>query len=75
MLLLGDLQPDPAYLEGSEFLRSLGMTNQAEIARVLDIATNPDSLFLSERDRQISSASVAANLVGRDFLSMPRQED
>lgn len=34
------------------------MINQAEISRVLDIAMNPDSLFLSERERRISTASV-----------------
>lgn len=56
----GGLEPDPAYIEGGDFLRSIGMTNQAEISRVLDIAMNPDSLFLSAKERQMSTASVHA---------------
>ena len=43
---------DPAYVKGSEFLKSIGFTNQAEIARVLDIAMNPNSLFVTFRDRK-----------------------
>ncbi|GMH44454.1 hypothetical protein BSKO_12406 [Bryopsis sp. KO-2023] len=37
------LVTDEAYVKGGEYLRSLGMTNQAEIARVLDIAMDSNS--------------------------------
>lgn len=41
---------DEAYVKGGEFLRAIGMENQAEIARVLDVAMNPNSLFVSFQD-------------------------
>lgn len=41
---------DPAYAAASTFLRSVGFTNQAELARVLDIAMNADSLFVNYSD-------------------------
>lgn len=72
----GSLEPDPAYVEGGEFLKSLGMTNQAEISRILDIAMNPDSLFLSPSERRMSNASVLPQpllfIFSNSFL---RQED
>ena len=43
--------PIPA---GAEYLRSLGFSNTAEIARVLDIAMNPNSLYSKFRDRKRS---------------------
>jgi hypothetical protein len=42
----------PAYEAGAAFLRELGMDQSAEIARVLDIAMNPNSLFVSFRDKK-----------------------
>lgn len=52
---------DPAYLNGAAYLKTIGVTNQAEVARVLDIAMNPDSLFLSYGDgRRTKNASVSA---------------
>lgn len=51
---------DPAYVNGAAYLKTIGITNQAEIARVLDIAMNPDSLFLSYGDgRRTKNASVS----------------
>lgn len=67
-MLLGAFAPDPAYVEGGEFLKSLGMTNQAEISRVLDIAMNPDSLFLSPKERRISNASARRLGVEDDMM-------
>lgn len=50
---------DPAYLAGAAFLRTIGFTNQAEVARVLDIAMNENSLFLSYGDgRRTKNASA-----------------
>lgn len=49
--LSGDV--DPAYQEGSAFLKSLDPEmSPAEVARVLDIAMNPDSIFVSFRDKK-----------------------
>lgn len=50
---------DPAYLAGAAYLKTIGFTNQAEVARVLDIAMNPNSLFLSYGDgRRTRNASA-----------------
>ena len=57
----GDFDPDPAYVAGGDFLRSIGMRNQAEISRILDVAMNPDSLFLSPSQRKCSTASVRSS--------------
>lgn len=46
-------QVDPDYLAAASFLAEIGFTNKTEIARVLDIAMNPNSLFVA--------ASVNAN--------------
>lgn len=48
----GAFDLDPAYFEGGEYLKTLGMTNQAEISRVLDIAMNPNTLYLTFSDRK-----------------------
>ena len=57
----GDFDPDPAYVEGGDFLRSIGMRNQAEISRILDVAMNPDSLFLPPVQRRRSTAGVRSS--------------
>lgn len=44
----------PHYAEGSEYLRSLGFRNVSEISRVLDIAMNPNSLYLQGRHKRRS---------------------
>ena len=41
---------DAGYQACSNFLRSIGIENRAELARILDIATNPNSLFHTYRD-------------------------
>ncbi|KAL4431606.1 hypothetical protein ABPG77_001448 [Micractinium sp. CCAP 211/92] len=56
--LLRDALNQPAqgtnlsYLSAANFLRGLGMDNQAELNRVLDIAMNPNSLFTSKNRKQ-----------------------
>jgi hypothetical protein len=46
-------QVDPDYLAAASYLSEVGFTNKTEIARVLDVAMNPNSLFVT--------ASVNAN--------------
>ena len=43
---------DAAYQEGAEYLQSIGIDSKGEVARVLDIAMNPNSLFLTLRDKK-----------------------
>ena len=51
---------DTAYQEGAEYLRSLGIDNQGELMRILDVAMNPNSLFGRYRDKKRAiSASVS----------------
>ncbi len=49
---------DPAYASGGLFLKSIGFSNNAEVARILDIAMNPDSLFMDHRGKRSRNASV-----------------
>jgi hypothetical protein len=53
---------DPAYQQGVAFLRKrVGLENAAVIARTLDVAMNPNSLFVSFRDKKRSkNANVCA---------------
>jgi hypothetical protein len=39
-------QVDPDYLTAASYLAEVGFTNKTEIARVLDVAMNPNSLFV-----------------------------
>eukprot|EP00892_Ulva_mutabilis_P012814 jgi/Ulvmu1/9905/UM057_0062.1 len=65
--LSGDV--DPAYQEGSAFLKSLDPEmSPAEVARVLDIAMNPDSIFVSFRDKKRAKNSNARRLSVRDDM-------
>jgi hypothetical protein len=41
-----------SFQEAARLLRDLGLENQAEIARILDVAMNPDSLFVSFHDKK-----------------------
>jgi hypothetical protein len=43
---------DQAYQEGGAFLRSIGFEANAEISRILDVAMNPNSLFVTLRDKK-----------------------
>lgn len=65
--LSGDV--DAAYQEGSVFLKSLDPDiSQAEIARVLDIAMNPNSIFVSFRERKrAKNANVRARCLLKLF--------
>lgn len=46
---------DAAYQQGADFLRKrVGLENPAVIARTLDVAMNPNSLFVSFRDKKRS---------------------
>ena len=47
-----DAAVDSQYQAASDYLKSLSFSNRAEIARILDIACNPNSLFLHFRDRK-----------------------
>lgn len=52
----------PHYAEGSQFLKSRGFRNASEISRVLDIAMNPNSLYLKDRHKRRSvNSSVSAH--------------
>jgi hypothetical protein len=48
-------QVDTAYLAAANYLKTIGFTNTAEIARVLDIAMNPNSLFVQYNDAKRST--------------------
>ncbi|KAG2490606.1 hypothetical protein HYH03_010998 [Edaphochlamys debaryana] len=66
--LAGKPTIDPAYLNGAAYLKTIGFTNQAEVARVLDIAMNPNSLFLSYGDgRRTRNASARTLDVDADI--------
>ncbi|GAX72795.1 hypothetical protein CEUSTIGMA_g250.t1 [Chlamydomonas eustigma] len=39
---------DPEYTAASDYLKTIGFTNIAEISRVLDIATNPNSVLMGK---------------------------
>ena len=43
---------DVAYQEGAEYLQTVGIESKGEVARILDIAMNPNSLFLTLRDKK-----------------------
>jgi hypothetical protein len=53
---------DSAYQQGADFLRKrVGLENPAVIAKTLDVAMNPNSLFVSFRDKKRSkNANVSA---------------
>lgn len=54
---------DQAYQEGGAFLRSIGFEANAEISRILDVAMNPNSLFVTLRDKKrAGNASVSISL-------------
>lgn len=53
---------DPAYVAAATYLKSIGFTNQAEVARVLDIAMNPNSLFVQYNDAKRSRNASAREL-------------
>eukprot|EP00882_Tetradesmus_deserticola_P022668 GHRQ01024606.1.p1 GENE.GHRQ01024606.1~~GHRQ01024606.1.p1 ORF type:complete len:218 (+),score=17.08 GHRQ01024606.1:495-1148(+) len=47
-------QVDTTYLTAANYLKTIGFTNTAEIARVLDIAMNPNSMFVQYNDAKRS---------------------
>eukprot|EP00200_Dunaliella_tertiolecta_P005628 CAMPEP_0202354628 /NCGR_PEP_ID=MMETSP1126-20121109/9867_1 /ASSEMBLY_ACC=CAM_ASM_000457 /TAXON_ID=3047 /ORGANISM="Dunaliella tertiolecta, Strain CCMP1320" /LENGTH=212 /DNA_ID=CAMNT_0048947123 /DNA_START=74 /DNA_END=712 /DNA_ORIENTATION=- len=50
---------DPAYIDGASFLKTVGYTNPAEIARILDVAMNPGSMFAEYRSgKRATNASA-----------------
>jgi hypothetical protein len=53
---------DPGYLAAANYLKTIGFTNTAEIARVLDIAMNPNSLFVQYNDAKRSTNVNARTL-------------
>lgn len=57
---------DPVYLAAANYLKSIGFTNTAEIARVLDIAMNPNSLFVQYNDaKRSTNVNVSHQVVSR----------
>ncbi|KAL0021386.1 hypothetical protein WJX77_010953 [Trebouxia sp. C0004] len=42
----------PHYAEGAQFLKSIGFQHTSEISRVLDVAMNPNSLYLKDRHKR-----------------------
>eukprot|EP00879_Flechtneria_rotunda_P011513 GHRR01012026.1.p1 GENE.GHRR01012026.1~~GHRR01012026.1.p1 ORF type:complete len:160 (+),score=40.37 GHRR01012026.1:413-892(+) len=55
-------QVDPVYLNAANYLKTIGFTNTAEIARILDIAMNPNSLFVQYNDAKRSKNASARPL-------------
>lgn len=56
-------QVDSAYQQGADFLRKrLNLENPSVLARTLDVAMNPDSLFVSFRDKKRSKNANARRL-------------
>ena len=52
----------PHYAEGAQYLKSLGFRNASEISRILDIAMNPNSLYLKDKHKRRSvNSSVSMN--------------
>ena len=44
---------DPMYTAASDYLKQIGILNMAEVNRILDIATNPNSLFLDSKNANV----------------------
>jgi hypothetical protein len=57
-----DEKRDTAYREGAAFLRSLDITSQTELTRVLDIAMNPNSLF-ADHQNKLRASNASARLL------------
>ncbi|GBF93680.1 hydroxypyruvate reductase [Raphidocelis subcapitata] len=53
---------DPVYVAAAQYLKLVGLNNQAELARVLDIAMNPNSLFVQYNDPKRSRNASAREL-------------
>lgn len=45
------------YTAASDYLKQIGILNMAEVNRILDIATNPNSLFLESKNANVSTSS------------------
>ena len=61
---------DAAYQEGAEYLQSIGIESKGEVARILDIAMNPNSLFLTLRDKK---RAINAHVSTLKFLGFIEQ--
>lgn len=60
----------PHYAEGSQFLKSIGFQNVSEISRVLDIAMNPNSLYMKDRHKRRSvNVNVCSTLLLKESAS------
>lgn len=70
-----DEKRDAAYREGAAFLRSLDITSQTELTRVLDIAMNPNSLFADHQNKlRASNTSVSNVLCTNPLSAAPNQQ-
>ena len=65
-LAVRETQEPAHYVEGSEYLKSLGFQHASEVARVLDIAMNPTSIYLQNKHKRRSvniSVSVSMHII------------
>eukprot|EP00798_Chlamydomonas_sp_ICE-L_P030417 gene30417-35422_t len=46
------------YHQSASYLKTMGFTNQAELSRVLDVATNPDSLFVTSEGMKMRNVNA-----------------
>jgi hypothetical protein len=53
-----EVDADGWYQDCSNYLKVLGVDNRAEIARILDISTNPRSLYHTFRDKKREGNSL-----------------
>ena len=67
-----EVDGDGWYQGCSNYLKELGIDNRAEIARILDIATNPKSLYHTHRDKKREGNSMVS--LGRDQFMWWRLE-
>ncbi|KAF5836757.1 hypothetical protein DUNSADRAFT_5447 [Dunaliella salina] len=59
---------DPAYIDGASYLKTIGYTNPAEIARILDVAMNPGSMFADYRSGKRATNASARLLSVQDDM-------
>jgi hypothetical protein len=66
---------DPVYAAAADYLRASGFTNAAELARVLDVAMNPNSLFATFSDPKRSRNANVSFLVHPLLKPVPPDQD
>jgi len=71
--LTRDEKRDRAYRNGAVFLRTLGITSQTELTRVLDLAMNPNSLF-RDNSTKLRGNNASARLLDVETDMRPTVE-